>query len=62
MLYQLGKYNTKKDLSNQSSRIRDHIQKNWDFNSIHEIINEYDELEFESVMILKKAINAGCWL
>ena len=61
MLYQLGKYNTKEDLSTQSKRIRDHIQKKWDFESIYEIIKEYDELEFESVLILTKAINAGYW-
>ena len=61
MLYQLGKYNTKEDLSIQSKRIRDHIQKNWDFKSIHEIIKTYDNLEFETVLILKKAINAGYW-
>lgn len=61
MLYQLGEYNTKDELSNQSKRIRNHIQKNWDFRSNYQIIREYDKLEFETVIILKKAINAGYW-
>lgn len=61
MLYQLGKYNTKDDLSIQAKRVRNHIQVNWDFNSIHEIIKEYENLEFETVLILNKAINAGYW-
>ena len=61
MLYQLGKYNTKSELSIQSKRIRDHLLDHWDFNSIQDIVNEYDELEFESVLILNKAINAGYW-
>lgn len=61
MLYQLGKYNTKDDLSTQSKRVRDHIQKNWDFESIHVIIKTYEHLEFETVLILIKAINAGYW-
>jgi hypothetical protein len=61
LLYQLGKYNTKIDLSNQSKRIRDHLLEYQDFSSIQNVINEYDELEFESVLILSKAINAGYW-
>ncbi len=61
MLYQLGKYNTKDNLSTQSKRVRDHIQKNWDFESTYEIIKTYENLEFETVSILTKAINAGYW-
>jgi len=61
MLYQLGKYNTKDNLSNQSKRVRDHILKNRDFESIYEIVTTYNNLEFETVLILIKAINAGYW-
>lgn len=61
MLYQLGKYNTKQDLGDQTKRIRDHLLIHQDFNSILKMINEYDNLEFESILILNKAINAGYW-
>lgn len=61
MLYQLGEYNTKSDLSAQSKKIRDHILNNRDYNSVLRVISKYDQLEFESILILKKAINAGYW-
>lgn len=61
MLYQLGKYNTKSDLSVQAEKVRNHLQRNGDFGSIYEIIKEYENLEFETVLILSKAINAGYW-
>ena len=60
-LYQLGKYNTKTDLSQQSSEIRDFIIVNHDYKSIRQLIEKYKELEEESVIILKKAILAGYW-
>ncbi len=61
MLYQLGRYNTKQDLGEQTKRIRNHLLLHQDFNSILKLINEYDNLELESILILKKAINAGYW-
>ena len=60
-LYQLGKYNTKTDLSQQSSEIRDFVIVNHDYTSIRQLIEKYKELEEESVIILKKAILAGYW-
>ncbi len=61
MLYQLGKYNTKQDLSEQSKDIRDQIILKNDFRSTLELINKYEQLEHESILILIKAINAGYW-
>lgn len=61
MLYQLGEYNTKVDLCEQSQQIRNHITQKHDFESIKSLIDKYEVLEIESIIILKKAINAGYW-
>lgn len=60
-LYQLGEYNDKQNLSNQSMRIRDFVLFNHDFNSIKNFVNEFETLEQESIIILKRAILAGYW-
>ena len=61
MLYQLGKYNTKEDLSFQAKLVRDHILLNWDFESNLKLLNQFQDLEHETIVILQKAINAGYW-
>lgn len=60
-LYQLGKYNSKNDLSPQGTAIRNFVQNNYDFHSVFNHVNQYSILEHESVLILKKAILAGYW-
>ena len=60
-LYQLGNYNTRTDLSQQSTVIRDFVITNHNFSSIKDLVNTYSNLEEESVIILKRAILAGYW-
>lgn len=60
-LYQLGEYNTKTDLSEQSKVIRDYVISHNDYESINKLINSFGFLEEESVIILKRAILAGYW-
>ncbi|MGH1434027.1 MAG: hypothetical protein ACRBG0_06165 [Lewinella sp.] len=61
MLYQLGEYNSKSSLSLQAKNIRNHLLSKHDFESVFRLISEYTELEEESIIILRKAINAGHW-
>lgn len=60
-LYQLGEYNTKNDLSEQAKQIRDFVIKEHDFDSISNLIQKFEFLEDDSILILKKAILAGYW-
>lgn len=60
-LYQLGNYNTRTGLSEQSTAIRDFVITNHNFSSIKDLMNTYSNLEEESIIILKRAILAGYW-
>lgn len=60
-LYQLGEYNSKSNLSEQARNIRDFITVNHTYELIKQFIDQFDDLEEESIIILKRAIFAGYW-
>ncbi|MDJ1485471.1 hypothetical protein QNI16_33585 [Cytophagaceae bacterium YF14B1] len=61
MLYQLGPYNTKPDLTVQGKQIRDFVQTNYKYEKVKTFVSRYKFLEHESILILRCAILAGYW-
>jgi hypothetical protein len=60
-LYQLGKYNTRTDLTEQGKLIRDFVLVHHDYNSINDLIKNIEFIEEESIIILSTAVLAGYW-